>query len=80
MADPLMVETAVLRLLEQSPLALTGFMIAKIYMEKHEKAIDKLVSTFENEVKVCEERYKIVFAELMKIKSELHERLKSHEQ
>lgn len=74
MTDELTIQTAIIRLLEQSPLAFAGFMIAKIYMEKHETAIQKLVSTFENEVKACEERYKMVFAELMDIKRKLEER------
>lgn len=55
----------------QSPFALAGIYIARYFIRKHEQAVEKLVSTFEQEVKACEERYNVVFTELMKIKDKI---------
>ena len=52
----------------QSPLAGAAIWIAHFYMKKHEEVVAKLVATFEAEVRTCEERYKFVFTELMKLK------------
>ncbi len=55
----------------QCPLAGVALYAAKVYMEKHESAIQKLVSTFEAEVKACEARYSQVFEELMNLKAKI---------
>lgn len=55
----------------QSPYAAAGIYIARFFIRRHEEAVQKLVSTFEAEVKACEERYNVVFDELMKIKDKL---------
>jgi hypothetical protein len=58
-------------LVTQAPLAGVGVYVAKLYMEKHEAAIQKLLATFEGEVRACEVRYQMVFDELMKLKDKL---------
>lgn len=67
MAD-ITIPEAFMGLLSQSPLALAGVYVAHFFMKKHESAMAKLLTTFENEVKACDARYAQVFAELMKIK------------
>lgn len=57
--------------LSQSPYAAAGVYIARFFIRRHEEAVQKLVSTFESEVKSCEARYNVVFAELMKIKDKI---------
>lgn len=67
MAFEQLVETIV----AQAPLAGVGIYVARMYMEKHEQAVQKLVATFEGEVKACENRYQMVFDELMKLKDRI---------
>lgn len=55
----------------QFPIAGAGIYIAKLYMNKHEMAISKLISTFESEVKGCEERYNKILDEVMRLKEKL---------
>jgi len=64
-------ESVIEQLITQAPLAGTAVYVARMYMQKHETAIQKLIATFEGEVKACEARYGIVFAELMKLKDKL---------
>lgn len=64
-------EEVLTKLLSDAPLALAAIYIARMYMQKHEQAMAKLVSVFEQEVKACEERYNMVFTELMKLKDKL---------
>jgi len=68
MAD---LEQTLVNLVSQAPLAGVGVYVAKMYMEKHEAAINKLVATFEAEIKACEGRYEMVFKELLNIKDKL---------
>ncbi|MCE3234525.1 MAG: hypothetical protein K0Q50_705 [Vampirovibrio sp.] len=58
-------------LISQSPFVAAGIYIAKIFIQKHESAINKLLETFESEVKSCEARYEMVFKELMEIKDKI---------
>lgn len=55
----------------QAPLAGAAVYVAKIYMKKHEEAVNKLMTVFEAEIKACEGRYQMVFDELMKLKEKL---------
>ena len=52
----------------QFPLAGAAVWIAHVFMKKHEQVVEKLVSTFEAEIKTCDERFKYVLEEVMKIK------------
>jgi len=64
-------ETVTEQIVTQLPFAGAGLYIAKMYMEKHEAAVQKLLSTFEKEVQACEARYQMVFDELMKLKEKV---------
>lgn len=59
------------QLITQAPFAGVGLYVAKLYMEKHEAAIQRLLTTFEKEVQACESRYQMVFDELMKLKDQI---------
>lgn len=65
------IQTILQTLLMQSPLAAASLYIAHLFIKKHEEAVQKIVCTFEAEVKACEERYEMVFLELMKIKEQI---------
>lgn len=67
MNDPVMPEV-LWNMLSQSPLALAGIYVSHLFMSKHEKAMQKLIETFEKEVQACEARYQMVWEELMKLK------------
>jgi hypothetical protein len=55
----------------QIPLVAAAIGVAKHYLTKHEELVQKLVSTFESEIKACEDRYAMVFSELMKLKDKV---------
>ncbi len=63
---------AFLNLIVQMPLAGVGLYIAQVFLKREEEKYNKLIATFETEIKSCEQRYSMVFQELMKIKDLLN--------
>lgn len=61
-------------LLPQMPLAGVFLWVAHAALEREEKRYCDLIETFKEEVKACEERYRQVFAELMRIKEKINNR------
>jgi polyhydroxyalkanoate synthesis regulator phasin len=64
-------DSALQTLISQAPLAGAGLWVAKWYMSKHQEVVQKLIDTFENNNKLCEERSKQMFDELMKVKDQI---------
>lgn len=52
----------------QAPMVGASLWIAQQFMRRHQDVVQKLVDTFENNNKLCEERSKQMFDELMKLK------------
>jgi hypothetical protein len=59
------------QLIVQVPLAGVGLYVGLLFLNKYESTVNRLVQTFEAEVRACEERYKQVFDELMNLKEKV---------
>lgn len=64
-------ESAFQTFISQAPLAGAGLWVARWYMSKHQDVVQKLIDTFETNNKLCEERSKQMFDELMKVKDQI---------
>lgn len=65
------IDSAFQTFLSQTPLAGAALWVAREFIRKHENVVQKLMETFENSNKSCEQRYQQVFDELMKIKESI---------